>query len=479
MGGQVPGPADTAVFDGSISQQSCNLNQGAIISELEFQNGYRGTLTLGPRPTGPGYSLVVENDATLANLSNGIYVPCNIWFAARNLLDLRGPTVLANFNFGGPRGGVDGQNGFVEISGASRLFTTVPSPTIANFLLDGRASMLLFNSAPVEFKRGATLTIASGGNMAVLSGGLLLDSNELSGGELINNGTISDGGPIGFNGVPATIAMELENNGTLNISGARLDFTPATIIGSRAVNCGGQINFSNGATLGALPWAVGADGGGLDFEGTLTVTDNSQAIIVSPSAISSSGVIQMTSSTGFGQLMFTGTLSFNGTYVCRYNPQQPGMSNLLAGWSLDSTRGTLRLIQQPAGALAAGTWNIGRVLNPDFLVSLFPNQTPGPPPQQQRDQTNTILQLLVPRPDPQAVNPGDQVNRAGDTVSLQIAASDSDSGALTFSASGLPGGLNIGSSTGIISGTMRPDTLACLRASHVPPVHLLGLRRGT
>jgi uncharacterized repeat protein (TIGR01451 family) len=50
--------------------------------------------------------------------------------------------------------------------------------------------------------------------------------------------------------------------------------------------------------------------------------------------------------------------------------------------------------------------------------------------------------------------PGDQRGAVGDQVSLQVSASDSAEGALTFSASGLPAGLSIGASTGLISGTI-------------------------
>jgi hypothetical protein len=51
-------------------------------------------------------------------------------------------------------------------------------------------------------------------------------------------------------------------------------------------------------------------------------------------------------------------------------------------------------------------------------------------------------------------NPGNQTSTVGTAVSLQIQASDSASGqTLTYSASGLPAGLSINSSSGLISGT--------------------------
>ena len=52
------------------------------------------------------------------------------------------------------------------------------------------------------------------------------------------------------------------------------------------------------------------------------------------------------------------------------------------------------------------------------------------------------------------VSPGTQSNAAGDSVSLALTASDSSAGTISYSASGLPAGLSINSSTGVISGTI-------------------------
>ena len=49
---------------------------------------------------------------------------------------------------------------------------------------------------------------------------------------------------------------------------------------------------------------------------------------------------------------------------------------------------------------------------------------------------------------------GDQTNNAGQTVSVTILASDAALGTLSYSATGLPNGLSINSSTGVISGTL-------------------------
>ena len=51
-------------------------------------------------------------------------------------------------------------------------------------------------------------------------------------------------------------------------------------------------------------------------------------------------------------------------------------------------------------------------------------------------------------------SPGDQSSTDGGVVSLQVISSDGDGSSVTYSASGLPAGLSINSSTGLISGTI-------------------------
>ncbi|GAA5201292.1 hypothetical protein GCM10023322_80990 [Rugosimonospora acidiphila] len=57
-------------------------------------------------------------------------------------------------------------------------------------------------------------------------------------------------------------------------------------------------------------------------------------------------------------------------------------------------------------------------------------------------------------------NPGNQTGRVGSAASLQIQAGDSSGRTLTYRATGLPAGLTIGASTGLISGTPTTATTA-------------------
>jgi len=56
-------------------------------------------------------------------------------------------------------------------------------------------------------------------------------------------------------------------------------------------------------------------------------------------------------------------------------------------------------------------------------------------------------------PNPVVTNPGPRTSTVGQAASLQIQASDPHGDPLTYSATGLPAGLSIGASTGLISGT--------------------------
>jgi hypothetical protein len=67
------------------------------------------------------------------------------------------------------------------------------------------------------------------------------------------------------------------------------------------------------------------------------------------------------------------------------------------------------------------------------------------------------IEVLDANLPPDIVNPGPRTNAEGETVSLQIEASDREEDPLTYAASGLPAGLSINSSTGVISGTIAFD----------------------
>ncbi|MCX5264486.1 M4 family metallopeptidase [Streptomyces sp. NBC_00199] len=66
---------------------------------------------------------------------------------------------------------------------------------------------------------------------------------------------------------------------------------------------------------------------------------------------------------------------------------------------------------------------------------------------------NVGSHITVPSTGVTVTNPGSRSATVGTAVSLQISASSTNSGSLTYAATGLPAGLSINSSTGLISGT--------------------------
>ncbi|MFD7479340.1 M4 family metallopeptidase, partial [Streptomyces sp. NPDC059837] len=66
---------------------------------------------------------------------------------------------------------------------------------------------------------------------------------------------------------------------------------------------------------------------------------------------------------------------------------------------------------------------------------------------------NVGSHITVPTTGVTVTNPGSQSSTVGTAVSLQISASSTNSGTLTYAATGLPTGLSISSSTGAITGT--------------------------
>lgn len=117
----------------------------------------------------------------------------------------------------------------------------------------------------------------------------------------------------------------------------------------------------------------------------------------------------------------------------------PGLSIQASGQNAGKISGTIA-----AGAAGSSPYTVTvRVEDPDGLW----------------DSKNFTWTINSP---PEVINPGDQANYTGDTVSLQIVASDADFDTLTYSSSGLPSGLSINQTTGVISGKI---------ASHAAGVH--------
>ena len=110
----------------------------------------------------------------------------------------------------------------------------------------------------------------------------------------------------------------------------------------------------------------------------------------------------------------------------------------------------------PATGLISGTVSAGASSGSPYLVNVVASDG-----ELTDDTTFPWVIKAVPAGQPPVVtNPGPQTNAEGDAVSLQVVATDADTAALEYSSLGLPPGLFIGSTTGLIEGTISPGAAA-------------------
>ena len=193
----------------------------------------------------------------------------------------------------------------------------------------------------------------------------------------------------------------------------------------------GSENFSSGSLndnreLGMITADSGVvTGVETTFDGDFSGSDNNKVSIFSPGTqttpVGGSVYLQMQ-----GEDTCTGSLSYKA-------------SGLPAGLSINSTTGVISGTTKTAGTSSVtvtGTDSTGPSGSATFTWNIGTT-------------SNTVT----------VTNPGSQAGTVGTAASLQIAATDSASGqTLTYSATDLPAGLSISSTTGLISGT--PTTAA-------------------
>ena len=193
----------------------------------------------------------------------------------------------------------------------------------------------------------------------------------------------------------------------------------------------GSENFSSGSLndnreLGMITTDSGVVTGlETTFDGDFSGSDNNKVSIFSPGTqttpVGGSVYLQIQ-----GEDTCTGSLSYKA-------------SGLPAGLSINSTTGVISGTTKTAGTSSVtvtGTDSTGPSGSATFTWNIGTT-------------SNTVT----------VTNPGSQAGTVGTAASLQIAATDSASGqTLTYGATGLPAGLSISSTTGLISGT--PTTAA-------------------
>ncbi|WP_373694403.1 putative Ig domain-containing protein [Geobacter sp.] len=243
--------------------------------------------------------------------------------------------------------------------------------------------------------------------------------------------TVSKNNAPTFTSTPATTATE---GGAYSYSAKATDADGDTITYSLVAPPMGMTIITS---TGAISWtptydqadsypvtvrATDSRGASADQTYTLTVANMNQAPTITKPASQTSNEgttvsLQLQATDADGDLL---------TY---------GATGLPPGLTIDSTTG---LISGTLGYSAAGTYNI--------TVTA-------------KDATTTATATFTwtvnnANREPIITAPANQTSVEGAAVSLQVIATDPDGDALTYGATGLPAGLTINSSTGVISGTL-------------------------
>jgi guanyl-specific ribonuclease Sa len=185
---------------------------------------------------------------------------------------------------------------------------------------------------------------------------------------------------------------------------------------------------------------------------------------ISYSAAETSGGIYAVTITATDQHSTAGSASFTWT-VTDYNPP-PVVTNPGAQSSNEGQPVSLQIVATDANGdtLTYSPSNLPLGLSLNSATGLIS----GTPSNQSAGTYQTVISVsdgtsttqaafqwtVADITSPTVLNPGNQSNREGDPVSLAVSASDSDGDTLTYSASHLPTGLSINSSTGLISGSI-------------------------
>jgi hypothetical protein len=392
FGQQVPGPFDTAVFDGHATPTSnlmCFVDTSQTIGGLVFMDGYSSTLEIGAGNT----LSAAGSDLTNLDPVTNTNTPANMAFDQNtSTLSLRegSNNNWVNFN-------LVGQNGQVQLAagGTLNLQFNRTSRTNASFVIGGTFNVAPGNAlAPAQFRNNAGITISAGGVMNLSQRGQVL--NDVGdGGIITNSGTV---GITAAQGTTITVSMRFLTHGTVNVGGGGIvafdsgQFLPN---GGGFLMDNGTLNLSQGVTLSQ------DSTGYVQTGGTLSVMDKTLCHLSSQSpnnpGLINGGVVQFTSGTGYGTLELDGDWNWNGgTLTVRINGPQ-GQSGQIANsdqiivagdLTIAATGPTLNVLVQ--GQLAQGqTWNI--IKSP--VNRIFPNYALQNP-LQKLDAVNDYLVLI-------------------------------------------------------------------------------------
>jgi hypothetical protein len=234
---------------------------------------------------------------------------------------------------------------------------------------------------------------------------------------------------------PGTQTGTVGTADTVQIQVSDTNTSPTYTYSSTDLPIGLSLNSSTGEITGT-PTMAGS------YTTTVTVNDGTSASsvnfdwTVNPSTTTTNTVTVTNPGAQTGTVGSAASLQIEATDSAAGQTLTYSATGLPTGLSISSTTGLISGTPTTAGSYSAtvtATDGTGAKGTASFTWTINPTTS-----------TNTVT----------VTNPGSQTGTVGTTVSLQIQATDSAAGqTLTYSATGLPAGLSISSSTGLISGT--------------------------
>ena len=240
-------------------------------------------------------------------------------------------------------------------------------------------------------------------------------------------------------------------------AGTHADWLTLSSAGTTPAGTGISLGTRSGDTAtpdtGWSQWATASsnipspDGRYLQYRATLTITTGTIAPILESVAASyapstDNRAPAFTQNLGNRSDLEGATISLNaGATDLDGDPLTYAANGLPAGLAIDTTSGLI------SGTIATGASSAS-----PYSVTITVSDGIAPA------VVDTFTWTVRGANQPPVVDPiGDQTNVEGAPVSLQVQATDPDGDHLTFSAEGLPSGLSIDSTTGLISGTIGYD----------------------
>jgi hypothetical protein len=279
-------------------------------------------------------------------------------------------------------------------------------------------------------------------------------------------------------GSPYNITITVQDNGVPSLSGA-VSFAWTVSLGNRPpvlMNPGAQEN-AEGDSVSLQVAASDPDGDGLSYSATglpsgLSINSSNGLIQgnVGYGAAANSPYTVVLSVSDDGSPSLEDTVTFTWTVASTNRPPQvtdPGDQSSAEGDSIsltiqasdpDGDGLSFSATGLPSGlsinsssGLIQGSVGYSAAANSPYTVVLSVSDDGSPSLEDTVTFTWTVANTNRP---PQVTDPGDQSSGEGDPVSLPIQASDPDGETLTYSATGLPAGLEIDPASGLISGAI-------------------------